>query len=128
MFSKDQIQEIEQLLSRIGDSTEDHEMLANSFEVDHASSTTGALAAHKSCEHDKMLPDNVQTYLGRKKSDTINAILNERRFREKTRQQRHRYRAPFHSQTPKLRPLTDQFSKYDVQADDMTLFIEMRSR
>ncbi|CAC9493780.1 hypothetical_protein [Leishmania infantum] len=148
MFSKDQIQEIEQLLSRIGDSTEDHEMLANSFEVDHASSTTGALAAHKSCKHDNMLPDrlhgrdaeekrermwrariaDVQTYLGRKKSDTINAILNERRFREKTRQQRHRYRAPFHSQTPKLRPLTDHFSKYDVQADDMTLFIEMRSR
>lgn len=148
MLSKDQIQEIEQLLSRIGDDTEDREMLASSFEADHASSATGALAAHKSCKHEKMLRDrlhgkdaeekreriwrariaDVHTYLGKKKSDTINAILNERRFREKTRQQRHRHRAPFHSQTPKLLPLTDQFSEYDVQADDITLFVEMRSR
>ncbi|CAM39056.1 hypothetical protein LBRM_25_0570 [Leishmania braziliensis MHOM/BR/75/M2904] len=148
-FSDDQIQEIEQLLSRISNEMDDHEMIASSFDTDHVSSPTGVLVAQKNCEHNKMLSDrrqgidaddkrdriwkariaDVHTYLEHKKRDSINAIINKRKFREKVRQQRHWHRTRYHSSIPKLVPsLTDQFSKYYVQADDMMLFVEMRSR
>ncbi|GET89164.1 unspecified product [Leishmania tarentolae] len=148
MFSEDQIKEIEDLLSRIGDDTDGHEMVANNFECGHVSSVNGGVVTHKKFEEDNVLSDrprcrdtdkkreriwkahvaNVHTHLEQKKSDITKAILNERRFRKKNREQRYWHRAQFHIQTPKLLPLRDEFLKYDIQADDLTMFVEMRTR
>ncbi|KAG5477200.1 hypothetical protein LSCM4_04418 [Leishmania orientalis] len=150
IFSDDQIQEIEQLLSRICDNREDHEMTANNSEALHIPSPTGVPVERKhSCERDNVTYTgrrgrraegereriwkahiaDVHAYLEQRKMHSTNAIVNERRFREKSRQQRHKNRDQSHTRTPKLLPsLPDQFSQYTVQADDMALFVEERTR
>ncbi|KAG5500139.1 hypothetical protein JIQ42_04474 [Leishmania sp. Namibia] len=150
IFSDDQIQEIEQLLSRICDNREDHEMMANSSEALYIPLATGVPVERKdSCERDNVTYTgrrgrraegereriwkahiaDVHACLEQKKMNSANAILNERRFREKSRQQHHKNRAQSHTRTPKLlSSLPDLFSEYTVQAGDMALFVEERTR
>ncbi|KAG5476939.1 hypothetical protein LSCM1_05272 [Leishmania martiniquensis] len=148
IFSEDQILEIEQLLSRIGDKKEGCEMTANNSECDDISSAIYTFVECKGNYEQGNAPSNkrhgrsaqereriwkahvadAHKFLQQKKAHSISAIAHERRFRERSKQ-RHKSRAQFHTQTPKLLPsLEDQLSQYAVKANDMALFVELRSR
>ncbi|KAK7200380.1 hypothetical protein NESM_000092100 [Novymonas esmeraldas] len=150
VFTEDQVQEIERLLSRIGDATDDDQRSEDPPELESVRQVASAhappqavLRGHKDLvgrprarpvlnERDRVWKARVadaHTYLERKKSDTTKAILNERRFRENNRQLRPRHRTRSPSCTSKPLPsLFDSNTRYDIHADDMVRFVEARGR
>ncbi|KAG5502804.1 hypothetical protein JKF63_04572 [Porcisia hertigi] len=148
VFSKDQIEEIERLLSRICANTEDDLLTGSDIQTGHCSSAASGLQCSRRCGNKKILYDrhggdsenkkkriwqahiaDVHTYMQKTKIHAYNATLNERRFREKNRRYHHLRRAqPQNQKLKDLPALDDQFPKYVIQADDMMLFVGMRSR
>lgn len=148
LFSEDQIQEIEELLMRIGEAPEDADPSAGRTAFQSAAAvpvtpatlknTDKSLKArrlHRYIETPASRQDavwrshiaDVHTYLDGKRSETTRALLAERKFRKETRSPPPRRRTASRSEAPQTLSAETSAHPLFLRADDLERFVASRA-